>query len=182
MRDDVLAPEGQFVDHRDIEVAVDGLVQRLRNRRRRSEKKVRVGARSLLAERRALANPEAVLLVDDRETEPLEGDVLLDERVRAHGDGDRSIGKPREDFAPPVAGHARGQERVRGASVREECGERPRVLLREELGRCHKRGLCARCGRDPRGERGDDRFSGPDIALQEPRHRDALPEIRADIF
>src|SRR6266566_1918692 len=34
VRDDVLAPEGQLVDHRDIEVAVDGLVQRLRNRRR----------------------------------------------------------------------------------------------------------------------------------------------------
>src|SRR2546428_1464172 len=141
MRDDWLSPAWELADHRDVEVAVDRLVERLRDRRRRGEKKVRVSARPLLPECRPLADAEAVLLVHDRETEPLERDALFDERVRTDRDIDRPIGEPREYFAPPVAGDARGEKRMRRSAVREERGERPRVLLGEKLGRGHARGL-----------------------------------------
>src|SRR5205823_6078348 len=99
------------------------------DRRRGRKKKVRIGARSLLAERRALADAKAVLLVDDGEAEPLERDVLLDEGMRADGDVDRSIGESREDVPAAVPGHARGEERVGRSSVGEEHREGPRVLL-----------------------------------------------------
>src|SRR5258706_11008794 len=159
MRNDLLAPEGKLVDHRDVEVAVDRLIQRLRDRRRGREQEMRVGARAFLAEGGALANAEPMLLVDDRETEPFERDVLLYECVRADRDVDRAIGEPGEYLAPPVAGDARGEERMRGSSVREERRERPRVLLGEELRRRHQRGLRARDGCDPRGDRRDNGLS-----------------------
>lgn len=133
----------------------------MRDWRRRREKKVGVGARALLAECRALANAEPVLLVDDGETEPFERDVLLDERVRADGHRDRSIGEPGEYFAPPLAGDARGEERVRRPPVREKSFEGSGVLLGKELGRRHQRGLSARGGRDPRGERRNDGLPEP---------------------
>src|SRR5207302_4667578 len=77
-----LLPSGRhLVDQGDVEVAVDGLVQGLRDRRGGREKKVGVGAYSFLAEGRALTNAEAVLLVDDRQTQSPERDVFLDQRV-----------------------------------------------------------------------------------------------------
>ena len=143
---------------------------------------MRIGAGALLTERRALANAETMLLVDDREAEPLERDVLLDERVRADRDVDRTIGEPREYFAPPVAGDARRKERMRRPAVREERRERPGMLLGEQLGRCHERGLRARAGSDTRRKGGDDRLSRADVALEQPRHGHALAEIRADLL
>ena len=83
-----------------------------------------VGAGPLLAECRSLANPEPMLFVDDRKSEPLERDVLLDQGVRADRDVDRPVGEPREDLASPVAGDAGCKERMRRAAVREERGGR----------------------------------------------------------
>src|SRR6266550_4802445 len=128
---------------------------------------MRVGARALLAERRALADAEAVLLVDDGKTKPFERDVLLDERVRADGHVDRSVGEPGEYFAPPLAGDTRGEERSRGSSIREENLEGSGVLLGEELGRRHERGLSTRGRRDARGERRHNSFPGTHVAFEQ---------------
>src|SRR5205807_4100029 len=110
--DDLLSTGGELVDHGDVEVAVDRLIQRLRDRRCRGQQQVWIGAGALLAKCRALANAEAVLLVDDSETEPLERDVLLDERVRPDRDVDGAVGEPGENLSPAVAGDARREKRV----------------------------------------------------------------------
>ena len=55
-----------------------------------------VGGAALGAEVHALADAEAVLLVDDGQAEVAEGDVLLEERVGADEDGGLAGGERRE--------------------------------------------------------------------------------------
>ena len=52
------------------------------------------------AQGRALQDAEAVLLVDDREPQLAERDVLLHERVRADDQLKRAAGQFREGLAP----------------------------------------------------------------------------------
>ena len=80
---DRLAVGGRRRDLGDREVAVDGQRERARDRRRRHVEHVRAAP---LGERGALLDAEAVLLVDDRDREVAEADLLLDQRVRADGD------------------------------------------------------------------------------------------------
>ena len=154
---------------------------------------------ALLPERRALPHPEAMLLVDDRQAEPLERDGLLDERVRADDHLELARGERVDDRASSRAGHARGEEGGPGGcragrrfarggpcsrgppTTFEELRERAVVLLREELRGRHERGLGARGDGDARGERRDDRLAGPHVALEEARHGDALREVGADL-
>src|SRR5438477_835801 len=123
-----------------------------------------------------------MLLVDDRKTQTFERDVFLHESVRADRDVDRPVSESREDLASPVAGDTRREKRVRRASVHEQRGQRSCVLLGEELRRRHERGLRARRCRDTRSERGDDRLSRADVPFEQPRHRYAPTQVRANLL
>src|SRR6185295_8211649 len=88
---------------------------------------------ALFPQLQTLVHPEAMLLVDDREREPMELDSLLEERVRADGDlriarGQRS----RERFAR-APGVPAGKQRDPDAEWLEPCREVPRVLLGQKL-------------------------------------------------
>ena len=87
---DRLAARRQLVDDGDVEVAVERERERARDRRRRHHEHVRRvrGLRALLAQRRALHDAEAVLLIDDGDAEIVEAHAALDQRVRAAGDVD----------------------------------------------------------------------------------------------
>ena len=75
---------GQLAQHGHVEVAVGGQRERARDRRRGHVQHVRrEPGRRLAVQRAALVDAEAVLLVDDRDREPVELDRLLDQRVRA---------------------------------------------------------------------------------------------------
>ena len=78
------APRRALVHDRDVEVAVGGEGQRARDGRGRHDQHVHVAA--LAAQLLALQHAEAVLLVHHGQAEAVEGDVLLDEGVRAHRD------------------------------------------------------------------------------------------------
>ena len=170
----------QLVQDRDVEVAIE------RSARASAGSGVavvssRCGIEALLAERRALAHAEAMLLVDDRETEPLERDGLLHQRVRPDDHLDLARRESGEDLLRARTGDARGEKRVPRPAACEQRRERPVVLLRQKLGRRHERGLRARGDRDARRERGDDGLSRPDIALEQARHRHRPREVRADL-
>ncbi len=75
------APGREFIDDREIEVGVDGLRERARNRRRRHVQRVR--SHTFRAQPRALLDAEAMLLVDDHEAEPREIHAVGQERMRA---------------------------------------------------------------------------------------------------
>ncbi len=77
------------------------------------------------AQRRALQHAEAVLLVDDRQPELAERDVLLDQRVRADHQVQRAAGQLRERLAPL----ARRRARRSAASIRKrDCSSSRRML------------------------------------------------------
>ena len=85
----------------------------------------------LFAEGRALPDAEAVLLVDDREREPLERDALLDQRMRPDDDVERPV---RERFDGLLAGHAgdaRREQRDARSLCSEDAAQRAVMLLRE---------------------------------------------------
>ena len=71
----------------DVEVGVEDLAERPRDRRRRHQQDVRGVTAGLGLELAALLDAEAVLLVDDDDAEGGELDPLLDERVRPDDDG-----------------------------------------------------------------------------------------------
>ena len=73
-------------------------------------------------ERRALADAEAVLLVDDADGEPGELDVGLDQRVGADHQAELAAGEPVERLAPARrrrrAGEQRERDRLGGRAAR----------------------------------------------------------------
>ena len=93
---DRLAAGRLLVEDREVHVAVLRQRQAARDRRRGHHQDV--GGTALRAEVHALADAEAVLLVDDGEAEVVEGDVLLEERVGADEDGDLA-GRERGELA-----------------------------------------------------------------------------------
>ena len=166
---------------RDVEVRVQHLAERARDRRRRHQQDVRRAARRLRLERAALLHAEPVLLVDDGQREVGERHLLLEQRVRP--DHDRRL--PRRDrlgrVPPALAGQRAGQQRDRQAEVLEQRGQRRVVLAGEEVRRREQ-------GRLPPGERGggerprrDRRLARADVALDEAEHRDGPGEVVADL-
>src|SRR2546427_2898494 len=120
---------------------------------------------AFFAERRALPNAETVLLINDRKTETLERDALLDQRVRADDDLELARREAREDLLTGRAGDARGEQRVTRA-IGEEDRERTMMLLRQQLSRRHERRLRAGRHRDARGQRCDHGLARSHVALE----------------
>ena len=83
---DRLPARRQLADRADRQVAVHGQGQRPRDGRGGQRQRVRLAAGALGLECGALADPEAVLLVDDRQAEARELDRLADDGVRADDD------------------------------------------------------------------------------------------------
>ena len=103
-------PSGRHLAHdRHVEIAVGRERERARDRRRGHDQ--HVGMQALRAQRRALQHAEPVLLVDDRQPELAERDVLLHERVRADHQVQRAAGELREQLAALPRRRAAGQQR-----------------------------------------------------------------------
>ncbi len=84
-------PGREFVEHGDVEIAVDGHAERARDGRRGHHEDVRVLA--LAAEREALEHAEFVLLIDDDEAELVRGEAVVEQRVGADDDGPGRLGR-----------------------------------------------------------------------------------------
>jgi hypothetical protein len=139
----------------------------------------------LRAQRRALQHAEAMLLVDDRESELAERDVFLDERVRADRHVHRSTRELGEQLAALLRGRRAGEQRDPEPCLLEQPPDVEVVLLGEDFRRRHEGHLQAVLHRDERRHQGDDRLPGPDVPLQQAVHRlrplhvgDDLPDDR----
>ena len=140
---DRLAAGGQLAQGRRIEIAVRGQRECARDRRRGHVQCVRDEAVGRLAvQHRALADAEAVLLVDDVQRKVAELDGRLDERVGPDEQVQLAGGQAPEDLAPPRRRRRAGQQRDRDQPA-EQAVERGEVLLGERLGRRHQGGLAA---------------------------------------
>ena len=103
---DRLAPGRLLAQLGNIHVAEKGQHQCARDRGRGHHQNVDRFA--LAGERQALVHPEAVLLVDDREREIAERDVVLEHRMGADQDMDVAEGEPIEDGGA-LGARARGR-------------------------------------------------------------------------
>ena len=177
---DRLASRRRVANDRDVEIAVQGQRERARNRRRRHHQHVRPQA--LRPERRPLQHAEPMLLVDDHQTELLEPDVALDQRVGP----DHEVQRARLDFRQLrlARGGAGGAGQQRDAKPRRL--QQPRdvheMLLRQDLGRRHERHLQAVLHRDQRRQQRDDRLARADVALQQPVHRMRALQVLDDLL
>src|SRR3954452_4038606 len=116
------------------------------------------------AERLALLDAEAVLLVDNRDCEVEELDVALDQSVRA----DRDLCDPARDLVTdPLRAKRAGEQDAAHSELRAERPDREEVLLGQRLRRRHQRALPALVdGAQERVER-DDGLARSDVALQQ---------------
>ncbi len=132
---------------------------------------------ALLLERQALPHAEAVLLVDDGQAEPGEFDAFLDQGVRT----DHQCRLASADFCERrrlvlflLAARQPGDFQP---ERRQPLAQLAVMLLGEDLGRRHQRGLMAGLDRLQHRQRRHHRLAAADIALQQALHRMRLGQV-----
>ena len=174
------AARRHFVQRRHVEIGIEGHRQRPRNRRGAHHQLVRLAHR-LAAQLQPLRNPEAVLLVDDRETEPRQEHLVLEQCVRADREHRRSAGERRERLLARLRRKSAGKPRDLDRQALEPLRELAKMLFRQDLGGRHEGDLPPRLDRLQRRQRRDDRLAAADVALQQPLHRHRALEVVADL-
>ena len=179
------ASERQFVDHRHIQIGVIAHCQGARNGRCAHHELVGFVRLYIIlafvAQRETLLHTEFVLLVDNRQTEFVKADLLLEQRVRADGEqrfaGGDMFGGELLVFFFQAAGqpHRRDAERLQPVAQLEV------MLLGEDFGGRHQRDLIAVLDHLQRGQRSDNGLTAADIAEQQTLHRMRLREVTADL-
>ena len=174
-RFDRRSPGWKLVEMREVEVGVDRLRERPRNRRRRHVQRVRRSAFG--SQPRALLDAEPMLFVDDRQPEPFEIDALRQQRVGS----DRKRGLAAGQLLDRRASRARAlaAENRFDADPAAAAATAPisGVLRRQNLGRRHQRRLHPVGGRQQHRGGGNQRLSAADVALQQPVHRNVARHV-----
>ena len=164
-----LRPGGKLVDDRYVQVSVEGHGQGPGDGRGRHHEDVgRLGG--LEPQPCPLVHPEAVLLVDDHETEAGEDHIVLDDRVGADQDIDAAVPEPRV-YLPALPGLSAAREQ---GDTDGRAGEVPleiaHVLYCEHLRGSHDTGLIAVVHRDEGREQRHHCLAAAHIPLQEAVH------------
>jgi hypothetical protein len=150
------------------------------------------GDTSLVGERRALLDPEPVLLVDHHQAEVVELDRLLEQGMGADHDAGLTGDRVEQGTALARRRQRTGDERNPGGFVvaaehaalghRAEHGDdRPVVLLREHLGRREQCRLPTGVDDLQHRAQRDHRLAGPDLALEQPVHRRGATQVDRDL-
>ena len=178
-RDDRAAARRQLVDDRHFEVGVVGHRQRARDRRGRHHQLVRrLAVAALVAQGEALADAEAVLLVDDHQAQLRELHRVLDQRVGADHQLRLARFDQRGGGQLVLFLQAAGQPGDLDAERLHPRGDLAEVLVGQDFGRRHQRGLVAAVDRLRRGQRRDHGLAAADVALQQALHRVRLASGR----
>ena len=138
-------------------------------------------AHGLAAELQALRDAETVLLVDDREPQARQQDLVLEQRVRADREHRVAARDRRERLLPRLGRQAAGQPRELDGQAVEPMRELAEVLLGQDFGGRHERDLPSGLDRLQRGQRRDDRLAAADVALQQALHRHRALQVVADL-
>ncbi len=177
---DRLAAGRHLVEAADIHLAILSERQRTRDRRRGHDEHVR-RVLALGRQHQPLGDAEAVLLVDHDKAELLVGHRLLEDRVGADQDVDRSVGEAHQRRFAGLALLATGQDRDIEAERRQLPLERREMLAGEDLGRCQHRTLCARLHCREQRHRRHQCLARADIALEQAQHRSLLRHVAFDL-
>ena len=154
-------------------------LQRARDGRGRQRQHVDVGAQGL--ERLLVLDAEALLLVDDDQTEILELDLRVQQLVRADDDVDAAALQPLDGLVDLLGGlePAHGGDRDRKSLV--TLGEGLVVLLDEQRRRHEHGDLLAVLDGLEGGAHGDLGLAEADVAADQAVHRDRLFHVGLDL-
>ncbi len=111
-----------------------------------------------------------MLLVDHREPEAAERDLLLDQGVGPDDDRRHPGPQARMDLLLFAGREAAHQQLGRHTQRREQPREGARVLLGQHLGRRHERGLEVVLGGQQHREQRHHRLAAAHVALEQPMH------------
>ena len=134
------------------------------------------------AQPRALLDAEAMLLVDDRQAQPIEIDAFGQQRVRSDRERRFAAGELFDRGAPRARALAAEDGLDADAERQQQRREFARVLPRQQLGRRHQRRLqTVAAPPSTIGRGGDQRLAAADVALQEPVHRHVASHVVPDL-
>src|SRR5207244_9340420 len=122
-----------------------------------------------------------MLLVDDRQPEPGQRDLFLEQRVRTDREVSLATLNRRERALSLLRRQAAGKPRDLHGETFEPYRELAVMLLGENFGRRHERYLTARLDRLQRSQRGNDRLAASHVALKQALHRLRTREIAPDL-
>ena len=162
------ASGGQLVQNGNIQIAVNQQSQRAGDGGGAHDQQVRVCG--LFCQCAALTHPKAVLLVNDRQTQPGKLHPFAHQGVGAHHKVGFVIADSGQCGAAGSGLHAAGQQ----GDPHPEGGKQPveplGVLRGQNFGRRQQRGLISRSDARPDGGSGYQRFAAAYIALQQAVH------------
>ena len=124
---------------------------------------------------------EAVLFVDDRESQVGELDLVLDQRMRADDDIDRAFGQTAHCLLLQLLAVAPGEQRQPHARRFGEGRYGGEVLAGQQFGRRHQGGLGAGLDRNEHGEEGYQGLAAADVPLQQADHSLGLRHVGRDL-
>src|SRR5690606_18756150 len=176
-----LSPRRQFIDDAVIEIAVSRHCKRAGNRRGRHHQHVR-GNGGFLPEFCALRYAEAVLLVDDYDTEVMKLHRILDHSMCADDDVKRTFFEFLQRLLSFGAAARPGEESHIHWKSFQQRGHCLKMLSRQNFCRRHQAGLEAIVDRQQHAEHGNHGLSAAHIALQEAVHLRAPSRIDPDLF
>ena len=159
-----LAARRHLVEHGDVQIPVKRERQRPRYRRRRHHQNV--GLRAGSAQPHPLANAEAVLFIDHHQTQALEFNTFLDQRVRPDDELCLARAYPLQRRAAFPRTQATAERLDPDRYILKQLRHGRAVLFGEKLGGRHKGRLIAVLNRPDHGEQRDDRLPAAHIALQ----------------
>ncbi len=176
-----LRPAGrQLVEHREVEVTENDHGGGAGNGCGRHHQEVGIALVAFGAQRGPLLDAEPVLLVDDHHAERLERDLLGQQGVRPHHDGDIPGRQVRQHLRPGLALDPARQQLHADVERTEHLAYGHGVLLGQHLGRHHERPLVPALHRtEQRGQRHHG-LSRADVALEEPVHGERTGQVGHD--
>ena len=177
-RDHGLARGRRRGDLAQLQVAVEGEGKRAWDRGRAHVQDVR---RAALGESGSLLDPEAVLFIHNRYRQPLEGDLLLDQGVRADCDLRLAACDPRPRRLVLLRRQSAGQEQAFHAKPATDLLEGEEVLLGKGLGGRHQRALIAGLDRAQKRVERDHGLARADVALEQALHRTGAGKVAVDL-
>ena len=181
MRAHLAAARWHLIDHRAVEIAVNGQAKRAWDRRGGHHEHVRIAP--LADEFLSLLDAEFVLLVNDRQPDVLERERLLDECVGAD-----------DEWRKPAVSHVQlrlvegghcffcaGVEVQRDTKRLEPSAKDAVMLLGQNLGRREHDHAETALERAQRGTGGHGGLAAADVALQQPAHRVRAGHVGGDV-
>ena len=174
-RADGLASGRQFVDDGHIEVAVERHCQSARDGCGGHDEDV--GSLAFLPQLGSLCYAEAVLLVDDDESETAELHVVLDDGMRAYQDVDASVLQTFLDGFAALALDVSCQQFDADGHLLEERAERLQVLLGKNLGWGHDACLATVVDGDEHYHECHECLAAAHVALQQAVHLPAALHV-----